>query len=163
MRSWRPRTGSLSACISRRAISGRRGRRSSRLPRMARRPPMSLPAEVRMVEVGPRDGLQNEAKSVPAAIKIALIERLAERGLRGGEAASFVSPKWIPQMADTAEVMAGLTRKPGVLYPVLVPNMRGFEAALAAGAREIAIFAAASETFSQRNTNCSIAESFERF
>jgi hydroxymethylglutaryl-CoA lyase len=123
---------------------------------------MSLPAEVRMVEVGPRDGLQNEAKSVPAAVKIALIERLADAGLSVVEAGAFVSPKWIPQMADTADVMAGLTRRPGVRYPVLVPNIRGFEAALAAGAREIAVFAAASETFSQRNTNCSIAESFER-
>ena len=124
---------------------------------------MRLPAEVRMVEVGPRDGLQNEAKSVPAPIKIALIERLADAGLRAVEAGAFVSPKWIPQMADSAEVLAGIKRKPGVRYPVLVPNMKGFEAARAAGAEEIAIFAAASETFSQRNTNCSIDESFERF
>lgn len=123
---------------------------------------MRLPAEVRMVEVGPRDGLQNEAKALPAATKIALIERLGEAGLRVVEAGAFVSPTWVPQMADSAEVLAGLERKPGVRYPVLVPNMRGFEAARAAGAREIAIFAAASETFSQRNTNCSIAGSFER-
>ncbi len=123
---------------------------------------MRLPAEVRMVEVGPRDGLQNEAKSVPAPIKIALIERLADAGLRAVEAGAFVSPKWIPQMADSAEVLAGIKRKRGVRYPVLVPNMKGFEAARAAGAEEIAIFAAASETFSQRNTNCSIDESFER-
>jgi len=124
---------------------------------------MRLPAELRLVEVGPRDGLQNEARSVPAAVKIALIERLAEAGLRVVEAGAFVSPKWIPQMADSAEVLAGLTRRPGVRYPVLVPNLHGFEAARAAGAREIAIFAAASETFSRRNTNCSIAEGFERF
>ena len=124
---------------------------------------MRLPAEVRMVEVGPRDGLQNEAKALPAAVKIALIERLGEAGLSVVEAGAFVSPKWVPQMAGSAEVLANLTRKPGVRYPVLVPNLRGFEAARAAGAEEIAIFAAASETFSQRNTNCSIAESFERF
>ena len=124
---------------------------------------MRLPAEVRMVEVGPRDGLQNEAKSLPSAVKIALIERLADAGLSAVEAGAFVSPKWIPQMADSADVLAGLRRKPGVRYPVLVPNMRGFEAARAAGAQEISVFAAASETFSQRNTNCSIAESFERF
>src|SRR5690242_16956323 len=116
-----------------------------------------------MVEVGPRDGLQNEAKSVSAAVKIALIERLADAGLHAVEAGAFVSPKWIPQMADSAEVLAGLERKPGVRYPVLVPNMKGYEAARSVGAEEIAIFAAASETFSQRNTNCSIAESFDRF
>ncbi len=124
---------------------------------------MHLPGEVRMVEVGPRDGLQNEAQIVPAATKIALIERLAEAGLPTVEAGSFVSPKWIPQMADTAEVLAGLRRKPGVSYPVLVPNMKGFEAARAARVEEIAIFGAASEKFSQRNINCSIAESLERF
>jgi hydroxymethylglutaryl-CoA lyase len=124
---------------------------------------MRLPKRVRMVEVGPRDGLQNEAQTVPAATKIALIEHLAEAGLTAIEAGSFVSPKWIPQMADTAEVLAGLRRKPGVAYPVLVPNLRGFEAALAAGVEEVAVFAAASESFSRRNTNCSIAESFERF
>jgi hydroxymethylglutaryl-CoA lyase len=124
---------------------------------------MRLPKQVRMVEVGPRDGLQNEARTVPAATKIELIERLAEAGLAAVEAGSFVSPKWIPQMADTAEVLAGLKRKPGVAYPVLVPNMKGFDAARAAGVDEIAIFGAASEKFSQRNINCSIAESLERF
>jgi len=124
---------------------------------------MRLPKAVRMVEVGPRDGLQNEAQSLPAATKIALIEQLAEAGLATVEAGSFVSPKWIPQMADTAEVLAGLKRKPGVAYPVLVPNLKGFEAAHAAGVEEIAIFGAASESFSRRNINCSIAESLGRF
>ncbi|MGO8916911.1 MAG: hydroxymethylglutaryl-CoA lyase [Stellaceae bacterium] len=124
---------------------------------------MQVPKQVRMVEVGPRDGLQNEAQIVPAATKIALIEQLADAGLGVVEAGSFVSPKWIPQMADTAEVLARLRRKPGVSYPVLVPNMKGFAAALAAGVEEIAIFAAASESFSQRNINCSIAESLARF
>ena len=124
---------------------------------------MRLPAEVRMVEVGPRDGLQNEARSVPSAIKIALIEQLADAGLGVVEAGAFVSPKWVPQMADSAEVLTGIKRRAGVRYPVLVPNLQGFEAARAAGAREIAIFAAASETFSRKNTNCSIAEGFERF
>jgi len=122
----------------------------------------ALPKRVRMVEVGPRDGLQNEAQSVPAATKIALIEKLADAGLRTIEAGSFVSPKWIPQMADTAEVLAGLHRAPGVSYPVLVPNMKGFEGALASHCDEIAVFAAASESFSRRNTNCSIAESYQR-
>jgi hydroxymethylglutaryl-CoA lyase len=124
---------------------------------------MRLPKQVRMVEVGPRDGLQNEARTVPAATKIALIEKLAEAGLKTVEAGSFVSPKWIPQMADTAEVLAGLKRRPGVSYPVLVPNIKGFEAALVVRCDEIAIFAAASESFSRRNINCSIAESLERF
>jgi hydroxymethylglutaryl-CoA lyase len=124
---------------------------------------MHLPKQVRMVEVGPRDGLQNEAEIVPTATKIALIEQLAEAGLGVVEAGSFVSPKWIPQMADTAAVLAGLRRKPGVSYPVLVPNLQGFTAAQAAGVEEIAIFAAASESFSRRNINCSIAESLERF
>ncbi|HET7593943.1 MAG TPA: hydroxymethylglutaryl-CoA lyase [Stellaceae bacterium] len=124
---------------------------------------MRLPKRVRMVEVGPRDGLQNEAQILPAATKIALIERLGDAGLSVIEAGSFVSPKWIPQMADTADVLAGLKRKPGVSYPVLVPNMKGFDAALAAGVEEIAVFAAASESFSRRNINCSIAESLERF
>lgn len=122
----------------------------------------NLPKRVRMVEVGPRDGLQNEAQTVPAATKIALIEKLADAGLKTIEAGSFVSPKWIPQMADTAEVLAGLRRAPGVSYPVLVPNMKGFEAAVASRCDEIAVFVAASESFSRRNTNCSIAESFER-
>jgi hydroxymethylglutaryl-CoA lyase len=124
---------------------------------------MRLPKTVRMVEVGPRDGLQNEARTVPAAIKIALIDRLGDAGLGVIEAGSFVSPKWVPQMADTAEVMAGLARRPGVRYPVLVPNMKGYEAARSAGVDEIAVFAAASESFSRRNINCSIAESLERF
>jgi len=124
---------------------------------------MALPRHVKIVEVGPRDGLQNEPAPVPTATKIALIERLADAGLPVVEATAFVSPKWIPQMADNADVLAGLRRKPGVAYPVLVPNMKGFEAALAAGAEEIAVFGAASESFSQRNINCSIAESFERF
>jgi isopropylmalate/homocitrate/citramalate synthase len=113
--------------------------------------------------VGPRDGLQNEPKSVPAAVKIELIHRLAEAGLPAVEATAFVSPKWVPQMADHAQVMAGLRRKPGVAYPVLVPNMQGFEAAREAGAEEIAVFGAASETFSRKNINCGIAESLERF
>ena len=124
---------------------------------------MSLPRRVRIVDVGPRDGLQNEARSVPTAVKIELISRLAEAGLPAVEATAFVSPKWVPQMADHAEVMAGIEKKPGVAYPVLVPNMRGFEAARAAGAMEIAVFGAASETFSRKNINCSIAESLERF
>jgi len=124
---------------------------------------MSLPGFVKLVEVGPRDGLQNEAQQVSTAIKVALIERLAEAGCPVVEAGAFVSPKWVPQMADTAEVLAGLTRKPGVRYPVLVPNERGLERALAAAVEEIAVFAAASESFSQRNINCSIAESLERF
>ncbi|MFN8702348.1 MAG: hydroxymethylglutaryl-CoA lyase [Rhodospirillales bacterium] len=124
---------------------------------------MRLPAAVRIVEVGPRDGLQNEAATIAVATKVELIERLAEAGLRAVEAGSFVSPKWVPQMADTDKVMAAIKRAPGVSYPVLVPNMKGFEAAVAAKVDEIAIFAAASESFSQRNINCSIAESLERF
>jgi isopropylmalate/homocitrate/citramalate synthase len=118
---------------------------------------------VRMVEVGARDGLQNEPGVVPTATKIALIDRLSAAGLPAVEATAFVSPKWVPQMADNADVMAGITRKPGTAYPVLTPNLKGFEAALAAGAEEVAIFAAASESFSQKNINCSIAESLERF
>ena len=124
---------------------------------------MRLPKSVKMVEVGPRDGLQNEAKTVPAAVKIELVNRLSEAGLKAVEAGAFVSPKWVPQMADSAEVLAGIARRPGVSYPVLVPNMKGFEAAVAAKVEEIAIFGAASETFSQKNINCSIAESLERF
>jgi hydroxymethylglutaryl-CoA lyase len=124
---------------------------------------MDLPPSVRIVEVGPRDGLQNEQAAVPTATKIAFIDRLSETGLQAIEATAFVSPKWVPQMADNAEVMAGITRKKGVSYPVLVPNMKGFDAALDAGATEIAVFAAASETFSNKNINCSIAESLERF
>ncbi len=124
---------------------------------------MTLPKQVKIVEVGPRDGLQNEKQSVPTAVKIELIHRLADAGLTTIEAASFVSPKWMPQMADGAQVMAGVRRKPGVAYPVLVPNMQGFDAAIAAGVDEIAVFGAASEAFSQKNINCSIAESFDRF
>jgi isopropylmalate/homocitrate/citramalate synthase len=124
---------------------------------------MELPERVRIVEVGPRDGLQNEPKSVATAVKIELIERLADAGLPAVEATAFVSPKWVPQMADHSEVLKALRRKPGVAYPVLVPNMKGFEAALAAGAQEIAVFGAASETFSRRNINASVAESLERF
>jgi isopropylmalate/homocitrate/citramalate synthase len=124
---------------------------------------MALPKSVEIVEVGPRDGLQNEPQSLPAAVKVALIERLAEAGCRVVEAGAFVSPKWVPQMADTAEVLAALRRRPGVRYPVLVPNLKGLDRALAAGVEEIAVFGAASETFTQRNINCSIAESLERF
>jgi hydroxymethylglutaryl-CoA lyase len=122
-----------------------------------------MPRKARIVDVAPRDGLQNEARAVPAAVKIELIERLQEAGLSAIEATAFVSPKWVPQMADHAEVMAGIRRRTGVAYPVLVPNMQGFEAARAAGAEEIAVFGAASETFSRKNINCSIAESLARF
>jgi hydroxymethylglutaryl-CoA lyase len=124
---------------------------------------MSLPRKVRIVDVAPRDGLQNEPKSVPASVKIELIERLQDAGLAAIEATAFVSPKWVPQMADHAEVMAGIRKRPGVAYPVLVPNMKGFEAARAAGVEEIAVFGAATETFSRKNINCSIGESLERF
>lgn len=124
---------------------------------------MTLPREVKIVEVGPRDGLQNEPRPVPAAVKIELIERLADAGLKVIEAGAFVSPKWVPQMADSAEVLAGIRRRPGVSYPVLVPNEKGLDAALAAGVEEIAVFGAASEAFSHKNINCSIAESLERF
>ena len=118
---------------------------------------------VRIVEVGPRDGLQNEPGEVPTAVKVELIERLADAGLPAVEATAFVSPKWVPQMADHTEVLERIRRKPGVDYPVLAPNLKGFEAARAAGATEVAIFAAASESFSRKNINCSIAESLERF
>jgi hydroxymethylglutaryl-CoA lyase len=118
---------------------------------------------VRIVEMGPRDGLQNEPGEVPTAIKVELIERLADAGLPAVEATAFVSPKWVPQMADHTEVLARIRRKPGVSYPVLAPNLKGFEAARAAGATEVAIFGAASEAFSRKNINCSIAESLERF
>ena len=124
---------------------------------------MAYPSKARIVEVGPRDGLQNEKQSVPTATKVELIRRLGDAGLRSIEATAFVSPKWVPQMADAAEVMARIERREGVAYPVLVPNMKGFEAALAAGAKEVAVFGAASETFSRKNINCSIAESLERF
>ena len=124
---------------------------------------MSLPQRVKIVEVGPRDGLQNEKQVVPTAIKIELIERLAAAGLPAVEATSFVSPKWVPQMGDNSAVLAGLRRRPGVAYPVLTPNLKGFDAAVEAGATEVAIFGAASEAFSQKNINCSIAESLKRF
>ena len=124
---------------------------------------MRLPNRVKMVEVGPRDGLQNEARPVPVAVKVGLIDRLTETGLSVIESGSFVSPKWVPQMASTDEVMAAITRRPGVSYPVLAPNMQGLEAALAARVDEVAVFAAASETFSKKNINCTIAESLERF
>ncbi len=122
-----------------------------------------LPERVRIVEVGPRDGLQNEATPVDVATRIGLIDRLTAAGLPAIESGSFVSPKWVPQMADTDAVLAGITRRDGVDYPVLVPNMRGLEAALAAGVGEVAVFGAASESFSRKNINCSIAESLERF
>jgi len=125
--------------------------------------PTKLPESVKLVEVGPRDGLQNEKSTVPAEVKIELIDRLGGAGLRVIEATAFVSPKWVPQMADNAQVMRGIERRAGVRYPVLVPNLQGFEAAVAAGADEVAVFAAASESFSRRNINCSIAESLERF
>ncbi len=124
---------------------------------------MNLPSKVKLVDVGPRDGLQNEKTMVPAAVKIELVHRLQNAGLKEIEVTSFVSPKWVPQMADATEVMAGIQRKPGVRYSVLTPNMKGFEAALASKPDEIVVFAAASEAFSQRNINCSIAESIERF
>jgi len=124
---------------------------------------MSLPGRVKIVEVGPRDGLQNEPQPVSAAVKIELIERLADAGLPVIEATAFVSPKWVPQMADNAEVMAGIRRKPGVAYPVLVPNRKGLDAAIAAGADEVVVFGAATESFSRRNTNCSIDEGIARF
>ncbi|MFH1553533.1 MAG: hydroxymethylglutaryl-CoA lyase [Pseudomonadota bacterium] len=124
---------------------------------------MSRPGRVRIVEVGPRDGLQNEPGVVPFSAKVALIEALADAGVTTIEAGSFVSPKWVPQMADTAQVLAAIRPRENVRYPVLVPNMKGLEAALESGVTEIAVFAAASEAFSQRNINCSIAESLERF
>ena len=122
-----------------------------------------LPKQVKLVEVGPRDGLQNEKEAVPAQVKIELVDRLSRAGFRNIEAASFVSPKWVPQMATSAEVMAGIERRAGTLYSALTPNMQGFEAALAAKADEVVIFGSASEAFSQRNINCSIAESIARF
>ena len=124
---------------------------------------MNLPQRVRIVEVGPRDGLQNEKQIVSTDTKVELIARLGAAGLPAIEATSFVSPKWVPQMGDNAEVMAQIARLPGVDYPVLTPNLKGFEAALAAGAKEVAVFGAASESFSQKNINCSIAESLDRF
>ena len=124
---------------------------------------MSIPTRVKLVEVGPRDGLQNEKQDVPAAVKIELVHRLQAAGLKEIEVTSFVSPKWVPQMADNAEVMAGIHRLPGVRYSVLTPNLKGFEAALLSKPDEIVVFASASEAFSQKNINCSIAESIERF
>jgi hydroxymethylglutaryl-CoA lyase len=123
----------------------------------------SYPRRVKLVDVGPRDGLQNEKQPVPAAVKVELVHRLQAAGLTEIEVTSFVSPKWVPQMADNAEVMAGIQRKPGVRYSVLTPNMQGFEAALASRPDEIVVFGAASEAFSQKNINCSIAQSIERF
>lgn len=124
---------------------------------------MNIPSRVKLVDVGPRDGLQNEKQPVPAAVKIELVHRLQVAGLTEIEVTSFVSPKWVPQMADNAEVMAGIQRQSGVRYSVLTPNMTGFEAALKSKPDEIVVFGAASEAFSQRNINCSIAESIERF
>ncbi len=124
---------------------------------------MSLPSHVRLVEVGPRDGLQNEAQPISVTDKVKLVDALTAAGLSYIEVGSFVSPKWVPQMAGSAEVFAQIQRKPGVTYGALAPNLRGFEDALAAGVKEVAVFAAASEAFSQRNINCSISESLERF
>ena len=123
----------------------------------------ALPPEVRIVEVGPRDGLQNEATLVPTAAKIELIDRLSATGLQTIEATSFVSPKWVPQLADAAEVYAGIARRPGIAYPVLVPNETGYDRARAAGVEEIAVFTAASEAFNRRNINAGIEESLQRF
>ena len=124
---------------------------------------MPLPSRVKIVEVGPRDGLQNEKHVVPTEIKIELINRLAEAGVRVIEATSFVSPKWVPQMGDNTAVLQGIQRKPGVTYTALTPNLQGFDGAVQAGANEVAIFGAASESFSRKNINCSIAESLKRF
>ncbi len=124
---------------------------------------MAMPAEVRIVEVGPRDGLQNERVDIGTAAKVELIDRLSRTGLRSIEATAFVSPKWVPQMADAAEVLAGIQRMAGIAYPVLVPNEQGYARARDAGADEVAVFTAASEAFNLRNTNASIAQSLERF
>ncbi|WP_286915004.1 hydroxymethylglutaryl-CoA lyase [Pseudomonas sp. UBA6315] len=124
---------------------------------------MSLPEKVRLVEVGPRDGLQNEAQPISVADKVRLVDDLSAAGLGYIEVGSFVSPKWVPQMAGSAEVFAAISQRPGVTYAALAPNLRGFEDALAAGVKEVAVFAAASEAFSQRNINCSISESLNRF
>ena len=124
---------------------------------------MTLPTRVRIIDVGPRDGLQNEKQPVPSDIKIELVHRLQAAGLKEIEVTSYVSPKWVPQMADNHAVMAGITREPGVRYSVLTPNLKGFEAAVADRPDEIVVFGAASEAFSQKNINCSIAESIERF
>jgi hydroxymethylglutaryl-CoA lyase len=127
------------------------------------KPFMSLPSHVQLIDVGPRDGLQNEKQAVPAAVKIELVHRLQDAGLKEIEVTSFVSPKWVPQMADNAEVMAGIHRQAGVRYSVLTPNLQGFDAALRSSPDEIVVFGSASEAFSQKNINCSIAESIERF
>lgn len=119
--------------------------------------------EVRIVEVGPRDGLQNETKILPASVKISLINQLSQTGLKTIEATSFVSPKWVPQMADNAEVLEGINKINGISYPVLTPNLKGYEAALKAGAKEVAVFGAASDSFSRKNVNCTSKESIERF
>ncbi|NIX93291.1 hydroxymethylglutaryl-CoA lyase [Pseudomonas fulva] len=124
---------------------------------------MSLPEKVRLVEVGPRDGLQNEAQPISVADKVRLVDDLTAAGLGYIEVGSFVSPKWVPQMAGSAEVFASIGQRPGVTYAALAPNLRGFEDAAAAGVKEVAVFAAASEAFSQRNINCSISQSLERF
>ena len=124
---------------------------------------MALPTKVRLVDVGPRDGLQNEKQDVPTETKVELIDRLAAAGLKVVEATAFVSPRWVPQMADAAKVMAAVRGRTDVALPVLVPNMKGFEAAVAAGAKEVAVFGAASEAFSKKNINCTIEESLERF
>ena len=124
---------------------------------------MNYPSRVKLVDVGPRDGLQNEKQLIPAATKIELVHLLQDAGLKEIEVTSFVSPKWVPQMGDNAEVMAGVQRKPGVRYSVLTPNLKGFEAAVLSRPDEIVVFGAASEAFSQKNINCSIAESIERF
>jgi len=124
---------------------------------------MSYPEQVKIVEVGPRDGLQNESVTVPAEIKVALVEKLADAGLSVIEVGAFVSPKWVPQMATSGEVFKQIEKRDGVSYPMLVPNLKGLELAHAVGVREIALFAAATETFSQKNTNCSIEQSIERF
>jgi hydroxymethylglutaryl-CoA lyase len=127
------------------------------------RAPRGLPQRVKLVEVGPRDGLQNEKVDVPTAVRIELCDRLTDAGFPNVEVGSFVSPKWVPKMADTAEVMARIRRRPGTIYSVLTPNLKGFEGALAAGANEVVVFGAASEAFSQRNINCSIEASIARF
>lgn len=124
---------------------------------------MSLPKQVRLVEVGPRDGLQNEQQPISVADKVRLVDDLSAAGLSYIEVGSFVSPKWVPQMAGSAEVFAQIQRKAGVTYAALTPNMKGLEAAIEAGVKEVAVFGAASEAFSQKNINCSIAESLERF
>ena len=124
---------------------------------------MTLPSFVKVVEVGPRDGLQNEKTPITTAQKIELVNRLSDAGFQSVEAGSFVSPKWVPQMADSADVLKGITRKEGVSYPCLTPNMKGLDAALDVGVSEVAIFGAASESFSQKNINCSISESLDRF